>query len=295
MKKILLFIVSVLMSCSLLSAAGSQQEVHVTNVAELIKSLGSDRIIIIDWDIDFDNELDALHNFNPQLLPEDDKYDQAKTSKMQDRCFIYQNTDGPELILAGFHNLTIRTDKNSRTRSLLRVRPRYAYVLNFVNCSDITLQSLVMGHTDEGTCDGGVLSFEHCKNIRIDNCDLYGCGTEGIGCHDTEHLTMVNSFIRDCSYQIMTLRECKDFTFDRCFFFRNRQFTLLDVSVSENLTFRDCVFTHNEGTLFGFDNVEEVLFERCSIMHAIDQRGNEMAVRFRQCTWSDAFGVKRDD
>lgn len=292
MKKLLLIIAALVLTGTLAFAAEKQDEVHVSNLTELIYAMRSNRVIIIDNDIEFEDGLNKLHDFNPRRLPQESRYEKEKLSSVTDKCYIDQNTDGPELLLAGFTNLTIKSD-DPGYRRLLRIRPRYAYVLNFFNCTDICIQGLVMGHTDEGYCDGGVLYFENCKNITILNCDLYGCGTEGIGCHQTSNLTMSNSLIRDCSYQIMTLRQCRDFSFDHCFFFRNREFSLLDIFSSSNIRFADCMITHNEGTLCNFQDDENILFERCSIMHEIVALGSYYDAKHKDCTISDAFGVKR--
>ena len=291
MKKLLLIIAALVLTGTLAFAAEKQDEVHVANLTELIYAMRSNRVIIIDLDIEFGEGLDQLHNFNPRRLPQQSRYEKEKLSSVTDKCYIDQNTDGPELLLAGFTNLTIKGSGDGYRR-LLRIRPRYAYVFNFINCSDIRIEGLVMGHTDEGYCEGGVLSFEDCKNITIDNCDLYGCGTEGIGCHQTTNLKMSNSLIRDCSYQIMALRECHDFSFDRCFFFRNREFSLLDIFSSGNIKFTDCMITHNEGTLCNFQDDEDIVFERCNIMHKLDSMGNFYDAKYKDCIQSDAYGVK---
>jgi len=289
MRHIYTLLLTLLCSCSALLAADGQDEVTVNNLTEFLYALKSNRVITIASDIEFGDQLQQLHAFNPRRLPEDSKYERERLAKASDRVFIYENTDGPELCLAGFKNLTIKSDYFC----LLRIRPRYAYVLNFICCEGIRLEGLVMGHTDEGYCDGGVLSFDHCKDIQINHCDLYGCGTEGIGCVNTEKLTMKRSKIRDCSYQIMTLRDCKDMTFDDCFFFRNRQYSLLDIYTTENLLFRNCQFTHNEGTLFNLNQCENAVFEDCDIMHPVENRGDYGYAKFKGCRMYDEYGVKR--
>lgn len=292
MRKLLFLLASIILSTSVLLA----DEVHVSNLTELIHAMKSDRVIIVDADIDFNDGLEKYHNFNAQRLPALDYYEAIEhPDKYKDRSFIYDNYDGAQLCLAGFHNLTIKTNpQNSGRRSLLRIRPRYAYVLCFIGCSDISIEGLVMGHTDEGYCQGGVLEFRSCKNVSVNSCDMYGCGIEGICFCDSEGLKVTNSQIRDCSYQIMTIRNSKDVTFDGCFFFRNRQFSLLDLSNSSNLTFRNCLITHNEGVLFNVQECQAVLFDHCNMMHSYETLGGTENIRFKDCSWSDEFGVKRE-
>lgn len=276
-----------LVALFLSSALWAAEEIYVGNLPEFLQALGSNRTLVVSSDIEFEDMLSSLHEFNPQFLPEEDIYDIEAIRKQKDHCFIYDNFDGPQLILAGFQNLTIKGDG-----SLLRVRPRYAYVLSFMNCSNITIEGLIMGHTDEGYCEGGVLYFEECKNVKINHCDLYGCGIEGIGAKNTEGLTMTRTKIRDCSYQIMTLQGCKDFTFEGCFFFRNREFSLLDIYSSSNIVYRDCVITHNEGTLFNCQE-SSVVMERCDISHPYETLGSTENVKLKGCSLWNAYGVKR--
>ena len=293
MRRLILFLTSLLLSSTLLWAADQQpDEVYVNNVTEFIHALRSNRTIVLADQLEFDDLLERINKFNPSELPEDDKYDEDRLASKQDYRFIYQNTDGYELILAGYQNLTIKTGIYAGSRALMRIRPRYAYVLTFVSCSNICLEGLVMGHTDEGYCDGGVVCFRNSHDIVIRNCDLYGCGTEGIGCMNVERLVMENSKIRDCTYQIMTLRESREIQFKRCFFFRNREYSLLDLFTCQDIQFADCVFSHNQGVLFNVHDSESILFERCDVVHSLENMGFYGDVTFKQCTFSDAFGVK---
>lgn len=295
MRRLFLLIITVLFCSTVSFAAEKQDEVHVNNLVEFINAIKSNRIIYIDNDIDFKDGLKKFHNFNPQRLPELDEYEVTEhPENFKERSFVYDNYDGYELCLSGYKNLTIRTNETG-SKSLLRVVPRYAYVLCFIGCTDIKIEGLVMGHTDEGYCQGGVLNFQKCENVSVNTCDLYGCGIEGICFRDSKKLVMKNTQIRDCSYQIMTIRDSNDCIFENCFFFRNRQFSLFDLINSNQLTFRNCLITHNEGTLFGVQECEDIVFEGCNMMHSISRLGNTEYIKFKDCSWSDEFGVKRDD
>lgn len=296
MRKIFSLIAVLVASCTAILAAEKQDEVHVNNLVEFIHAMKSNRIIYVDSDIDFGKQLERYHNYNPQRLPDISEYDVFENmDKYSDRCFVFDRQDGYGLFLAGFKNLTIKSASAliNGQRTLLRVSPRYADVLMFINCSDITIDGFIMGHTDEGYCEGGVLSFRSCKNVRVDNCDLYGCGIEGITLRKTLTFTMTNSIIRDCSYSIMTIVESNDCTFENCHFFRNREFALFDLSGSKNLTYRNCFVSHNEGILFGVNHCENILFEKCSMMHKLENIGDPDNTEFKDCRWSDEYGAKR--
>ncbi|MEM7009997.1 MAG: hypothetical protein AAF585_00815, partial [Verrucomicrobiota bacterium] len=63
----------------------------------------------------------------------------------------------------------------------IQVEPRYANVLTFEGCRDLTIENIFFTHTPEqGYCTGGVLNFANCSNVVINNCVLDGCGIEGI-------------------------------------------------------------------------------------------------------------------
>lgn len=294
MTRILSILSALVLSCTALIAAPKPDEVHVSNLAEFLHALKSNRIIWVDSDIDFGDQLAQFHSFDPQRLPEISYYDVLENhSQYTDRCFVDDNFDGYALYLTGFHNLTIKGGMYNGQRSLLRVKPRYAYVLSFIGCEDITIQGMVMGHTDEGYCQGGVLEFVDCRNVSVSDCDLYGCGIEGICFRRSNTLRMDNTSIRDCSYQIMTISESTDCTFQDCYFFRNREFTLFDLISSSNLQFIRCMISHNEGTLFNVQECENIVYQQCSMMHDMTKIGDYGPAVFKDCHWSNEYGVKR--
>lgn len=174
--------------------------------------------------------------------------------------------DGRQLVLIKMHNLTIAGGKKSQ----IVVEPRYANVLSFLDCSDIRLENLVIGHTEEGYCEGGVIFAENCENIDLVGCDLYGCGTYGLQAYRTSGISMQNSVIRDCSYGIMELFGCSYCSFKECDFIRNREFTMFSVDEGcSNVSFTDCRFAQNKGVLFSFGKT--VKMDGCEIHHASEE------------------------
>lgn len=122
--------------------------------------------------------------------------------------------DGWELEIDNVQNLTICA---GRTGTELVTVPRYACVLKFVNCANVTLEGFTAGHTDgPGYCTGAVLHMEGCRNMTVKNCDLYGCGTYGL---ELEHSSTVHAYgttIRDCSYGALWAANCTDVLLDDC-------------------------------------------------------------------------------
>jgi len=154
------------------------------------------------------------------------------------------------------------------------VDPAYAYVLNFVNCQNIKLQNLTMGHTQEGYCTGGVVGLKNCTKANISYCDLYGCGAYGLVSENSENVGMYNSVIRDCSYGILQLFNTKEVVFENCDFIRNKEYTMVEVdSNCRDLLFSECRFAQNKGVLF--DLRAQIRMENCLTHHPdADKLGN---------------------
>ena len=178
--------------------------------------------------------------------------------------------NGRQLTLANLNDITIIGDYNSH----IVVNPPYAFVLNFVNCKNIKIQNLTMGHTEEGYCTGGVIGLKSCVKANISYCDLYGCGAYGLVSENCQNVGMYNTVIRDCSYGIMQLFNTKEVVFENCDFIRNRIFTMVEVdSNCKDLLFSECRFAQNNGVLFELGT--RIRMENCLIQHPNeDQLGN---------------------
>lgn len=107
--------------------------------------------------------------------------------------------DGVEAVVTGADGLNIIGLGRDRGETELVVEARYADVLGFVNCSEVALANLTLGHTDGGDCSGAVVYFENVGSAVLTNLDLYGCGMNGIDSYESGPLTMRGSTIRECS------------------------------------------------------------------------------------------------
>ena len=125
--------------------------------------------------------------------------------------------DGPELIINGVSNLTIRGAGEDHAVNVLSAVPRYAYVVMFENCSNIHVKGLTVGHTEEpGSCRGGVLGFRNCQDILVEDCGLYGCGTVGVMGENSKNMQIVNNDIYECSVAGAEFTNCDDVNVDGC-------------------------------------------------------------------------------
>ncbi|MGI6752241.1 MAG: S-layer homology domain-containing protein [Anaerovoracaceae bacterium] len=128
---------------------------------------------------------------------------------------------------------------------------------------NVKLKNLYLGHDANlfASCSSGVLNVSRCSNVQLDNCEIYGCGVEGINAYDS-HLKIVNSTIRDCSYNIASFGQCKA-TFENCKFLRNgylipkeswaNEVAAFSLWGNSSLTLQDCLFKDNYNLVFTKD------------------------------------------
>ena len=262
MKKLtLLLAVLVLTGQALLaSSAPKPKTVHVTTADEFLEAIASNCIIVLDADY---YDLTAAIQERPDLFMSDDR-----------PISYVDQFDGPELHVNDVQNLTIQVGATEGGVSTILIDPRYAFVIYFESCKGITLDGVTFGHTEEGYCDRGVLGFEACENVHIKNCDLFGCGTEGIDVSGCDGFLFENSKIRDCSYYIMHVSNCSNVHFVSSQFFRNREFEQVSISGSDDVSFVNCMFANNEGPLFNVSS--PVALNNCVILHLADELGGNV-------------------
>lgn len=169
--------------------------------------------------------------------------------------------DGVEVVIQRVDGLSIHSDNENLTEIV--VDPRYAQVLNFEECHDISLSGLTMGHTETGDCSGNVLDFYNCRNISLSAMDIYGCGVYGIGSYDgTGEMYVYSSTIRDCSYGALQIYDGNGrFEFHNCMLTGSDGYDHYEKSPYSDLAFYECVFGDNETSYYMF--LEDVYTEDC--------------------------------
>ena len=105
--------------------------------------------------------------------------------------------DGYQLVIQNVDMLTILGEGKEATKVVHT--PRYANVLVFQNCTNVTLENFTAGHTDGGECAGGVIHLKDCEEILLNNLGLYGCGTTGVRADSCKNVAVHYSEIYDCS------------------------------------------------------------------------------------------------
>lgn len=249
-------------------AIGGPAEYHVSTAEEFIHAIGSNRVIYLDY---------AIFNLSEQITDMSDNgiveryYDAMDANPSNGPvCAVWAN-DGIELCITGVKNLTIKSAYLDRSPRVL-AEPRYANTISFSHCQGVTIESLVLGHTEGGYCTGGVLYFADCKGITIRHCELFGCGIQGIETRQCENLLFDRSQIRDCTYGIMTLVSSRKCVFRDSQFFRNQEYTLLETRECSDILFEKCDFFDNKGTMFQLGS--PVKMNDCHINHPFNKMGN---------------------
>lgn len=146
----------------------------------------------------------------------------------------FETFDGYELIITGADGLSISGKDEQST--FITAKSRYANVLYFDHCNDLTLSGFTAGHEPiAGECRGGVLSFDYSENVSLDSCSLFGCGIMGITCYDCAGFDIRNTEIYQCSYGGASFYSTDDVSFSGCSIHdvNGPMVTIVD---SENLT-----------------------------------------------------------
>ena len=132
-------IIGLLLGLQSTHAAKKQTVKRVTTAEEFLKALGNDtRIVIPGYTVlkltpaIEDEEIRAAYN-----IGEFDIYYDHYDEYNKPRLGWSDQFDGKELDIAGMNNLTIEGEGDMAG---IIVEPRYAYVLSFFNCKDITLR-----------------------------------------------------------------------------------------------------------------------------------------------------------
>ena len=286
MKKIFAMILAVALLLALAGCgegksilAMAKKEIAVTTLEEFLDAIGSGKNVRLDAEILLSRAVESEGDFG--YAPPDP----GNKALRWERAF-----DGFELVVSGVRNLTIRCGPKGG----LVTAPRYSFVLNFEDCRGITLEGLTAGHTVGGTCEGGVLRFADCKDITIKDCDLYGCGTEGLLLENVDGLAMEGGSIYECTYDIMTALDSKNLTFRGCAFRDNGEYNLVGLADAVGVLFEDCLFEGNRGDVFfggtwwGDGGCEDVTVNNCTF------RGNVAgvfcdadAINFEDCVFED--------
>ena len=180
------------------SGAGLIREVHVTTADEFLDAIHNNTIIHVDTPL---LDFSTASNYG---------------GYGGDHYYWVDNFDGPGLVITGVSGLHIMGRGKGQTT--LQATPRYAEVLYFDSCRDISVSDLTAGHLKEapGSCSGDVFEFIYCEDVILSNCGLFGCGVNGIVATQCSGFNVNDTEIYECSWTGAQLYTCTGFNFERC-------------------------------------------------------------------------------
>ena len=172
--------------------------IHVTNVDELLASIAPGVTICLD---------DGVYNLADAT---------GYGSYTGDAYYYWMSCyDGPGLVLRNLENFTLTA--GGPHRASITAEPRYADVISFESCSNLTLSNFTAGHAQEpGECAGGVLNLVDCSGTVIQDCSLYGCGVLGVNAYTCKDLSIRYTEIHHCSYGAFSMQNCTNVSVERC-------------------------------------------------------------------------------
>jgi hypothetical protein len=204
------------------SCLEAQTQVRVATARELIRAIASDSTVV--------------------LAP--GKYLLSEVAQTANPAVSWDEvSDGRELVITGLNKLTLHAPQGAT----LLASPRYAFTLAFVDCHDLVLEGLTIGHTEAGFCTGGVIYFDACTGVRIGRCELFGSGTVGIDATDSSGITVQDSIIRDCTDGALWLTRVQDLRFKKVLISGDGFSPLISIDSSRSVGFETCRILRNTG------------------------------------------------
>lgn len=287
-------ILTLLLFCCAMAGFAKEDVITVRTARQFIEAIGNDRTIVVDSRAPL-NITEAL-----SVLMEEKRINEGHTyySMTDEECPITtppsptalehvtyaENTDGPTLQIRSVSGLSIRSKRGSK--ATLLATPRYANVLEFIDSDNISMENLVLGHTEEGYCDKGVIEFDGCSYVVINDCDFFGCGTEGFVFDSCSDVAVNRSTVYDCSYYTMHVKHSLFVRFNDCRFYNNREFEQISVIDSE-ACFTHCTFDNLQGELFELNDYVQFygcVFHDCRIEPVASDFDTKGYAILRHCT-----------
>ena len=204
--------------------------VTVSNVAELLKNIAPDTHIILT---------PGTYNFSKIT---EEEIEDFSSYVNKDYLLNYEN-----IVISDVTGLTLEGAEGGIVE--LVTENGGASVLEIWKSENVTLRGLTCGHmVERGKCNGSVLYAEDCKNLTIEGCRLYGCGTDGICTERVDGLTVTDTEIYECSESVFSL-DGKDAIFDRCRFYSNDGDNLFYFSDGADILVTDTEIYDNQGNM----------------------------------------------
>ena len=211
MKKLLL-LTFLLLSVTMTGMAQKAKNVTVSTPDEFIKAIASNTTITVK-----NSNILAITDALNKLDKSRELQDLENSSKLAPGVYYTEESDGRSIAIVNINNLTIIGANSKNADNHIQAEPSYADVLRFNRCKNITIKNIKAGHLEQGHCEGDVFVFGFCENVNIDNCDLYGCGVNGLSMGATKDVKVTNTEIHDCSDCMVVIADCHNVNFTKCY------------------------------------------------------------------------------
>ena len=166
-------------------------------------------------------------------------------------------------------------------------------VLEFFGGNDINFKGLTFGHNvEKGYCTGNVLAFSSCDGVRIEDCNLFGCGTYGISAQGASNISVINTQIYECSYGLLEFNSTYNSTFKNCVFRDSEGFNQFEINYCGNISFEDCQITGNkaedvQNLFIATSESNDIVFKNCDFKNNSYKIKNNGDIEFIDCTFDD--------
>lgn len=249
-------------------------QVVAGTVDELMNALAPKTTVILksgeynvtDWTIKQINKGNISDYYEVHDLAETDDYDYSTTHDSIE--FTYRLwPEEPELCISYLNHCTIRSE-DPKNPARIVCTPRSADVLFLTDCENVTIQDVVMGHTEgNDECSGDVLSLYNSSRITIDGCDLYGCGATALNISDCYNTTVTGCDIHDCTIGCVSLYDTYGFDVSDTTFHDVNGFWMFSV-YGGSMYFENCTFKNLNGEFLNNESWY-VTFSNCTFDPAI--------------------------
>ena len=162
----------------------------------------------------------------------------------------------------GFENLSIIGTGKTR----LVTTNGDELILSAYNCKNLLLYGLIMGHElppEISECTAGVVLFHNCEDVKLEGCDIYGCGLTGLSGSNSSIMAR-RTVIRDCSDEALYwLGGDGELRFEECAFVGNGEAPLFGGTAGNtSFTLENCIMQENQSSeKYRFYDREDVSWE----------------------------------
>lgn len=286
------------------SSTESSDEVITTEETIPTATITDNEPVVETTVVEVDTAYELLNSINDNTIIKLTSYTyNLSTVTSINNSFVQKQTYNDGYVIYGVKNLTIEGYAE------ILIDDKYADVLSFDSCSDITLDKLTVGHSSdigEYQCDGAVISANGCTNLTINDCNLFGCGSIGLDLTNSSKVLVNTTNIYDCNFAAVSLwgstvqaNSCNIYdistddygaicklnestaTFDKCTLKDNLCTTFIENNYRSTLSFSNCTLNNNSFEVLTNDE-SGLAFSNCTLKQNTGAFDQESAM-FTDC------------